>query len=242
MKENNQTNEIKKQDENSIYNEDNLITGTVETEIKKEFEEWFKVKIQGQVTSYKIHEDGSLQIKFLETVEKTIANTTYDDYEDKSIRIRKENNKPFTSKEINGIVGKSVEIIDVTETAQHKKIADGQYDFNKIEGYFYSANNIKVIDKKIPNGYELFKIFELTVMNAIPSISYNQRKRAQELDKDKSVLVYQISKDTLINTHKITVDGLPLIQAQQLKGKDIIVLDLVVKGKNYYCSKIKEKK
>lgn len=245
MKENNEKQEAQKvsqETSSDIYSEDNLVTGSIEEDQpKKEFEDWFKVKIQGMVKSYKIHDDGSLQLKFLEVVEKTVSGVTYKDYEDKSIRIRKPDNKLFTDKEVDSIVNKSVEIIDVTETTQYKKIADGQYDFNKIEGYFYSANNIKIIDKKIPNGYELFKIFELTVMDAIPSISYDQRKRAQVLDKDKSVLVYEINKSTLSTTHKIIVEGLNLASAQQLKGKDIVVLDLVVKGKNYICSKIKLK-
>jgi len=244
MKEENEKQEVKstpKNTQNNIYSEDNLITGTTEEQSLREFEDWFKVKIQGTVKSYKIHDDGSLQLKFQEVIEKTISGTTYNDYEDKSIRIRKPNNKPFLQKEIPDIVGKNVEIIDVTETPQYKKIAEGEYDFNKIENYFYSANNLKVIDKSVSNGYQLFKIFELNVMDVIPSISFDKRKRTQIIEKDKSVLVYQIGNDTLITTHKITVDGLNLTNALQLKGKDIVVLDLVIKGKNHICSKIKLK-
>ena len=244
MKEENEKQEVKstpKNTQNNIYSEDNLITGTTEEQSLREFEDWFKVKIQGTVKSYKIHDDGSLQLKFQEVIEKTISGTTYNDYEDKSIRIRKPNNKPFLQKEIPDIVGKNVEIIDVTETPQYKKIAEGEYDFNKIENYFYSANNLKVIDKSVSNGYQLFKIFELNVMDVIPSISFDKRKRTQIIEKDKSVLVYQIGNDTLITTHKITVDGLNLTNALQLKGKDTVVLDLVIKGKNHICSKIKLK-
>jgi hypothetical protein len=123
MKENNQTNEVKKQEVvNNIYSEDNLITGAIKEEPIKEFEEWFKVKIQGVVHSYLIHDDGSLQIKFRETIEKEIGGTKFNDYEDRSIRIRKPNNQLFTQKEVSGLKGKSVEIIDVEEKPQYRKL------------------------------------------------------------------------------------------------------------------------
>ena len=226
--------------QNNIYNDENLIVGQVEEQPTREFQEWFKVKIQGVVTSYKIHDDNSLQLKFQEVIQKNIGSVSYDDYEDKSIRIRQEN-QTFKDKDIKSIIGKTVEIIDITETPQYKKISEGQYDFTKIENYFYSANNLKVINTKVENGYQLFKIFELKVLNAIPSISYDKRKRAQVIDKDKSVLIYQVSNDTLSTTHKIIVEKLPLTTAITLKGKDIVVLDLKIIGKNQICSKIKLK-
>jgi hypothetical protein len=225
---------------NDIYNEDNLFTGSVEQEeVKAQFEDWFKVKIQGVVKSYKIHENGSIQLKFQEIVEKNIDGIVFNDYEDKSIRIT--TNKTFTNKQAEDLVGKSVEIINVNETPQYKKIAEGQYDFNKIERYFYSADNLKVIDKKIENEYQLFKIFELTVKDIAPAVKYDQRKRKQVVDKDKSILIYEITNDTLSTLHKITVDGLTFTNANTLKDKDVIVLDLQQFGKNYYCSKIKVK-
>lgn len=225
---------------NDIYSEDNLFVGAVEEEqAKQEFEDWFKVKIQGLVKSYKIHENGSLQIKFQQVVEKDIGGIKFNDYEDKSVRITQD--KPFTDKQGKDLVGKSIEIIDIDEIAQYKKIGDGQYDFTKIERYFYSANNFKVIDKEIENGYQLFKIFDFKVMDIAPAVKYDQRKRKQVIDKDKSILVYEINNDTLSTLHKITVNGLEFRQAQMLKGKDVVVLDLVQLGKNYYCSKIKVK-
>ncbi|MBT5491437.1 hypothetical protein HOK00_03895 [bacterium] len=225
---------------NDIYNEDNLFTGAVEQEeIKPQFEDWFKVKIQGIVKSYKIHDNGSIQLKFQEVVEKDIGGVVFNDYEDKSIRITA--TKPFSNKQGQELVGKSIEVLNVSETAQYKKISEGQYDFNKIERYFYSADNLKVIDKDIENGYQLFKIFELTVKDIAPALKYDQRKRKQVIDKDKSILVYEISNDTLSTLHKITVDGLTFANAQTLKGKDVVVLDLQQFGKNYYCSKIKVK-
>ena len=232
--------DLPKQPINTIYSEDNLIVGESFDEPKKEFQDWFKVKIQGIVTSYKIYEDNSLQLKFQEVIQKTISGITFDDYEDRSIRIRI-NNQIFQDKEIKALIGRSVEIVDVKETPQYKKIANGEYDFTKVEKYTYSANNLTVINSKIKNGYQLFKIFELKVFNAIPSISYDKRKRTQIVDKDRSILLYQVKNDTLITTHKIIVENLPLATALTLKGKDIVVLDLKIIGKNQICSKIKLK-
>lgn len=172
-------------------------------------------------------------------VEKDIGGVVFNDYEDKSIRIT--TTKPFSNKQGQELVGKSIEVLNVSETAQFKKISEGQYDFKKIERYFYSADNIKVIDKDIENGYQLFKIFELNVKDIAPALKYDQRKRKQIIDKDKSILVYEISNDTLSTLHKITVDGLTFTNAQTLKGKDVVVLNLQQLGKNYYCSKIKVK-
>lgn len=226
--------------DNSIFSEDNLITGAVENnELKQEFENWYKVKIQGLVSSYKIHEDGSLQIKFQEEVEKKVEGITFKDYEDRSVRVRKET--AFTEKEALGFVGKCVEILDVEEKAQYKKIADGEYDFSKATGYFYSANNIKVISKQVENNYQLFKIFELKVKQVTPAIKYDKRKRTQVLDKDNAVLIYEIKNETLVSLHKITVKGLSYEKAKSLIDKDIIVLDLQQVGSINYCSKIKLK-
>lgn len=224
-----------------IYNEENLFAGsTSEEEIKQEFEEWFKVKIQGIVKSYKIHENGSLQLKFQEVVEKTVDGISFKEYEDKSIRITQD--KPFTEKSVKELLNKAVEIIDVKESAQYKKVAEGEYDFSKVERYVYSADNFKVIDKEIPNAYQLFKIFDFRVKDVIPALKYDMRKRKQTIDKDKAVLLYEISHDTLSTLHKITVNGLTYNQAQDLKNKDIVVLDLQQIGKNNFCSKIKVKK
>lgn len=224
----------------NIYSDDDLFVGASNVEeAKQEFEDWFKVKIQGIVQSYKIHENGSLQLKFQEVVEKTVDGITFKEYEDKSIRITQD--KPFIDKFAKDLVRKTVEIIDVKETAQYKKISEGQYDFNKIERYFYSANNIKVIDKSVENGYQLFKIFSFKVKDVLPAIKYDIRKRKQILDKDKSVLVYETTQDTLSTLHKISVNGLAFSQAQTLKNKEVIVLDLKQIGKNNFCSKIKVK-
>ncbi len=225
----------------NIYNDDDLFVGATSNveEAKQEFEEWFKVKIQGIVKSYKIHENGSLQLKFQEVEEKTVDGITFDEYEDKSIRITKD--KPFAEKFARDLIGKAVEVIDVKETAQYKKIAEGQYDFNKVERYVYGADNIKVVDKRVENGYQLFKILSFTVKDVVPSLKYDVRKRKQTIDKDKSILLYEISKDTLSTLHKIRVDGLTYTQAQELKDKEVIVLDLQQIGKNYFCSKIKVK-
>jgi len=224
-----------------IYNDDNLFVGSTSEieEVKQEFEDWFKVKIQGVVKSYKIHTNGSLQLKFQEIIEKTIDGVTFNDYEDKSIRVTLD--KPFTEKFAKELLDKSIEIIDVKEMAQYKKIAEGQYDFNKIERYTYSANNVKIIEKSINSEYELFKIFSLKVKDVIPAVKYDTRKRKQTIDKDKSILLYEISNDTLSTLHKITVNSLIYSKAQKLKGKEVIVLDLHQIGKNNFCSKIKVK-
>jgi len=225
-----------------IYNDENLFSGSYDEaeEIKQEFEEWFKVKIQGVVKSYKIHENGSLQLKFQEVVEKTVEGISFNEYEDKSIRITQD--KPFSEKFAKELLNKPVEIIDVKESAQYKKIAEGQYDFNKVERYFYSADNVKPLDKAVENNYQLFKIFDFKVKDVIPAVKYDTRKRKQTLDKDKAVLLYEIAHDTLSTLHKITVNGLTYNQAQDLKDKDIIVLDLQQVGKHNFCSKIKVKK
>lgn len=227
--------------DNSIFSEDNLITGSIEADVqvKQEFENWYKVKIQGLVNSYKIHEDGSLQLKFQEKIEKKINNISFIDFQDRSIRIRKES--PFTAKEAQNFIGKNVEILDVEEKAQYKKIAEGQYDFKRITGYVYSANNIKVINKEVESNYQLFKIFEFKVKQVAPAIRFDQRKRTQVLDKDNSVLIYEVKNDTLISLHKITAKGLSYEKAKSLIAKDIIVLDLQEVGSNNYCSKIKLK-
>lgn len=227
--------------DNSIFSEDNLITGSIESgaQAKQEFENWYKVKIQGLVNSYKIHEDGSLQLKFQEEIEKKINNVSFIDFQDRSIRIRKES--PFTVREAQNFIGKNVEILDVEEKAQYKKIAEGQYDFNRITGYVYSANNIKVINKEVESNYQLFKIFEFKVKQVAPAIRFDQRKRTQVLDKDNSVLIYEVKNDTLISLHKITAKGLSYEKAKSLIAKDIIVLDLQEIGSNNYCSKIKLK-
>lgn len=225
----------------NLYDESGLFNGSTSEndEIKKEFEDWFKVKIQGIVKSYKLHDDGSLQLKFQEVVEKTIGTTTYEDYEDKSIRIRKD--KAFTDSEAKAFLNKTVESIDVVEKAQYKKISDGNYDFSKVEKYYYSANNVKLIDKKIENDYQLSKIFEFKVINIVPALKYDQRKRTQTIDKTKSVLMYEVQNDTLKTLHKISVQDLPFVKAQELRNKDVIVLDLQQKGSNYFCSKIRLK-
>jgi len=225
-----------------IYNEENLFAGSYDEaeEIKQEFEDWFKVKIQGVVKSYKIHENGSLQLKFQEVIEKTVDSITFNEYEDKSIRITQD--KHFSEKFAKELLDKSVEIIDVKENAQYKKIAEGQYDFSKVERYFYSADNVKLIDKAVENNYQLYKIFDFKVKDVIPAIKYDARKRKQTVDKDKAVLLYEIAHDTLSTLHKITVNGLTYNQAQDLKDKDIIVLDLHQIGKHNFCSKIKVKK
>lgn len=238
MNEKKDTLEIKN---NSIYSEDNLITGSIEKneQLKHEFENWYKVKIQGYVNSYKIHEDGSLQIKFQEEVEKKVENINFVDYQDRSIRIRKKD--AFTTKEAQSFIGKNVEILNVEEKPQYKKIVEGQYDFNKIIGYVYSADNINIINIEVENKYQLFKIFELKVKQSTPAIKFDQRKRTQVLDKDNTVLIYEIKNDTLTSLHKIVVKGLSYEKSKSLIGKDIIVLDLQQIGNNNYCSKIKLK-
>lgn len=224
-----------------IYNEDNLIVGSSEETVKPTFEEWFKVKICGLVKSYKIHEDGSLQVKFQEVVEKELQGIKYNEYEDKSVRIRLEG-KNFTEEDAKSLLNKNVEILDVKESAQYKKIAEGQYDFTKIESYTYSSDNIKAIKGSVESNFQLYKVFELNVKDIAPAVTYNQRLRKQELDKNKTVLFYETTRDnTLTDTHKITVHGLNLNSAKNLIGKDIVVLDLEIKGSNYYCSKIKTK-
>lgn len=225
----------------NIYNEDNLFSGASNDieEVKQEFEDWFKVKIQGVVKSYKIHENGSLQLKFQEVVEKTIDGYTFNEYQDKSIRITQE--KVFSDKFAKDLLHKTVEIIDIKENAQYKKNPDGQYDFNKVERYTYSADNVKVITAKVDNDFQLSKIFEFNVKDVIPAVKYDMRKRKQTVVKEDAVLLYEVSNDTLSTLHKITVNGVSFTQAQELKGKDIIVLDLQQIGKNNYCSKIKVK-
>lgn len=225
----------------NLYDESGLFNGstTENDEVKKEFEDWFKVKIQGIVKSYKLHDDGSIQLKFQEVVEKSIEGTTYEDYEDKSIRIRKD--KAFTDIEAKAFLNKTIESIDVVEKPQYKKISDGNYDFSKVEKYYYSANNVKAIDKKIENDYQLSKIFEFKVINIVPALKYDQRKRTQTIDKTKSVLMYEVQNDTLKTLHKITVQDLTFVKAQELKNKDVIVLDLQQKGSNFFCSKIRLK-
>ena len=82
---------------------------------------------------------------------------------------------------------------------------------------------------------------EFRVKEVIPNIKYNMRKKAQVIDKDKSILIYEVENDTLVSLHKIIVNGLSFQQAQTLKNKEVIVLDLAQVGKNYVCSKIKIK-
>jgi len=226
----------------SIYDESNLFIGeTSDTnEPKREFEPWYKVKIQGFVKSYKVHEDGSLQLKFEHKINKSIGGIDFIDLEDKSIRLRKENGI-YSEKEAKSFLGKSVEIVDVSESPVYVKKSDGTYDFGKIERYLYQATHVKVIDKTIESGFELFKIVEFRVKEAIPSIKYDMRKKAQVVDKDKSILIYEVENDTLVSLHKIIANGLPFQKAQTLKGKDIVVLDLAQVGKNYVCSKLKIK-
>lgn len=225
----------------SIYNEDNLFIGEINetNEPKKEFEPWYKVKIQGLVKSYKVHEDGSLQLKFEHKISKSVGGIDFVDLEDKSIRLRKDNGI-YSEKEAKNFVGKNVEIIDVSESPVYVKKSDGTYDFGKIERYLYQANNLKVIDKPIES-FELFKIVEFKVKEVIPNIKYDMRKKAQVIDKDKSILIYEVENDTLVSLHKIIVNGLTFQQAQTIKGKEVVVLDLAQVGKNYVCSKIKIK-
>ncbi|MCD8545297.1 MAG: hypothetical protein LRY52_10790 [Sulfurospirillum cavolei] len=226
----------------SIYNEDNLFIGEINetNEPKREFEPWYKVKIQGLVKSFKVHEDGSLQLKFEYKINKSIGGIDFVDLEDKSIRLRKENGI-YTTKEAQNFLGKTVEIIDVSESPVYVKKADGTYDFGKIERYLYQANNVKVIEKTIESGFELYKIVEFKVKEVIPNIKYDMRKKAQVVDKEKSILIYEVENDTLVSLHKIIVNGLTFQQAQTLKGKEVVVLDLAQVGKNYVCSKIKIK-
>lgn len=228
--------------EYDIYSEDGLITGsTEETTAKKTIEEWFKVKITGLINSYKVHDDGSLQVKFQEVIEKELQGVKYNDYEDRSVRIRIEG-KIFTDEDGKKLLNKFVEIKNVTETAQYRKITDGEYDFSKVEKYVYSANNINLINTKVEGNYKLYKIFELRVKDIAPAITYNQRLRRQEIDKNSTVLFYETSRDTLNSIHKITVEGLILSAAKPLKDKEIVVMDLQIRGNNnYYCSKIKQK-
>ena len=54
-------------------------------------------------------------------------------------------------------------------------------------------------------------------------------------------LIYEVENDTLVSLHKIIVNGLSFQQAQTLKGKEVVVLDLTQVGKNYVCSKLKIK-
>jgi hypothetical protein len=226
----------------SIYNEENLFIGEahLENEVKKEFEPWYKVKIQGLVKSYKVHEDGSLQLKFEHKLQKSVGGIDFDDLEDKSIRLRKEGGV-YSDKEAKNLLGKHVEVIDVSESPVYMKKNDGTYDFNKIERYLYQANNVKVIDKTIENGFELYKIVEFKVKEVIPSIKYDMRKKAQMVDKEKSILIYEVENDTLISLHKIIVNGLSFQHAKTLKGKEVVVLDLALVGKHYVCSKLKIK-
>ena len=225
----------------SIYNEDNLFIGEINetNEPKREFEPWYKVKIQGAVKSFKVHEDGSLQLKFEHKISKSVGGIDFVDLEDKSIRLRKDGGI-YTDKEAKNFLGKNVEIIDVSESPVYVKKSDGTYDFGKVERYLYQANNLKVIDKPIES-FELFKIVEFKVKEVIPNIKYDMRKKAQVVDKEKSILIYEVENDTLVSLHKIIVNGLTFQQAQTLKGKDIVVLDLTQVGKNYVCSKLKIK-
>ena len=226
----------------SIYNEDNLFIGEINetNEPKREFEPWYKVKIQGLVKSYKVHEDGSLQLKFEYKIQKSVGGIDFVDLEDKSIRLRKDGGI-YTDKEAKNFLGKNVEIIDVSESPVYVKKSDGTYDFGKIERYLYQANNVKVIDKTIESGFELYKIVEFRVKEVIPNIKYDMRKKAQVVDKEKSILIYEVENDTLVSLHKIIVNGLSFQQAQTLKGKEVVVLDLTQVGKNYVCSKLKIK-
>lgn len=226
----------------SIYSEDNLFIGETNdtNEPKREFEPWYKVKIQGLVRSYKVHDDGSLQLKFEHKINKSIGGIDFIDLEDKSIRLRKDAGI-YSDKEAKSFLGKSVEIVDVSESPVYVKKSDGTYDFGKIERYLYQATHVKVIDKTIESGFELFKIVEFRVKEVIPSIKYDMRKKAQVVDKDKSILIYEVENDTLVSLHKIIVNGLPFQKAQTLKGKEIVVLDLAQVGKNHLCSKLKIK-
>ena len=229
------------QNSTSIYDEANLFIGEVNdtNEPKREFEPWYKVKIQGLVKSFKVHEDGSLQLKFEHKISKSVGGIDFVDLEDKSIRLRKDNGI-YSDKEAKNFLGKNVEIIDVSESPVYVKKSDGTYDFGKVERYLYQANNLKVIDKPIES-FELFKIVEFKVKEVIPNIKYDMRKKAQVVDKEKSILIYEVENDTLVSLHKIIVNGLTFQQAQTLKGKEVVVLDLAQVGKNYVCSKIKIK-
>lgn len=243
-KNNEKQNSKTKNEEFDIYSEDNLLVGAVEENDtpQKSFDDWYKVKIKGKVDSYLIHDDGSLQCKFVETIQNEIDGVKFDTYEDRSIRIRLDNNKKFSEDEVKQhLLGKAVEIINVVEKPQFKKLPNGEYDFNKIEGYFYSANNVKPLKENVPSNFQLYKIFEMKVSNVAPCVVFNKRKRAQEIDKDKSVLFYTTSRDTLNSTHSITIDGLNLQTAKTLVGKELIVLDLKIINNNYYASKIKKK-
>jgi len=227
--------------QSDIYKEENLFTGsTEETEVKKEFEPWFKVKIEGKVTSYKLHSDCSLQLKFQQLVEKDISGTKFTDIEEKSIRLRKDSGS-YTDKEAKNFLGKVVEILDVNESPVYAKKPNGDYDFNRIERYIYSANNVKVIEKSIPSGFSLYKIIEFKVKEVIPALKYDQRQRKQVIEKNSSVLIYENTDDTLTNLHKVTCKGLSYNHALELKNQDVVILDLTIIGKNYFCSKIKLK-
>jgi len=236
--------ELEKQQQavpSDIYKEENLFTGAnEEVEVKKEFEPWFKVKIDGKVTSYRLHTDGSLQLKFQQVVDKDISGVKFTDIEDKSIRIRKDSGS-YNDKDAKALLGKVVEIINVNEMPVYQKKPNGDYDFNRVERYIYSANNVKVIEKNIPSGFELFKIIEFKVKEVIPALKYDQRQRKQTIEKEACILIYENTEETLTNLHKITCKGLSYNQALELKDKDIVVLDLTIIGKNYFCSKIKLK-
>jgi hypothetical protein len=231
---------IEKDSSSDIYSQENLFTGEVQEEPKKEFENFYKVMIQAIVKSFKVHEDGSLQLKFIHKIPKSIGGIEYIDYEDKSIRVRKEKGA-YSDKEAQNFLNKCVEIRNVKEMPVYVKKPDDSYDFSKVERYLYSADNIKVIENKPSEEYELFKIIEINVLDAIPSVKYDVRKRVQVIDKEKSVLIYEVRQDSLISLHKIIVNNLSFNQAKELKGKDIVILDFNQVGKNYYCTKIKLK-
>lgn len=227
--------------QSDIYKEENLFTGsTEETEAKKEFLPWFKVKIEGKVSSYKLHSDNSLQLKFQQLVEKESSGVKFTDIDDKSIRIRKDSGS-YTDKEAKNLLGKVVEVINVNESPVYAKNHDDSYNYNKVERYIYSANNVKVIEKSIPRGFELFKIIEFKVKEIIPALKYDQRQRKQIIEKNSSVLIYENTEETLTNLHKITCKGLSYNNALELKNQEVVILDLTIIGKNYFCSKIKLK-
>ena len=128
----------------SIYDEANLFIGeTDETnEPSMEFEAWYKVKIQGAIKSYKLHEDGSLQLKFEHKIQKSVGGIDFIDLEDKSIRLRKDSGI-YTDKEAKNFLGKTVEIVDVSESPVYVKKSDGTYDFGKIERYLVDPEKVK---------------------------------------------------------------------------------------------------
>lgn len=219
-----------------IKNENKTVE-TVETKVG-EYTPFYDVKMQGILDSYVMQEDGSTQLLFEETIQIDINGTLLPKLVQHSVRLRA--SKPLMKPELEALKGTTIEVNDVEEIKNYKKIEEGVYDFDKVESISFVASSYKKITVEVEGNFKLFRMFEIEkVANVSPETEFDFKKKKTLLKKDVCLVQYYVLKGTKKSLHNIRVNGLDYKNGLELLGKKVKVLDYK-DGKTPTCTRIEK--